>query len=68
LDRRRKADERFYCWSRASQPRSAKGNEMVHQFLVDDKKPRTKDGNRAGRWYILVATVPDVDQRYKNRG
>jgi hypothetical protein len=36
--------------------------------LVDDKKPRTKDRNRAGRWYILVATVPDVDQRYKNRG
>jgi len=67
-DRRRKADERFYCWSRASQPRSAKGNEMVHQFSVGDKKRRTKDRNTAGRCYIFIVTVPDVVQRYKNRG
>ena len=64
----RKADERFYCWLRAGQPRSAKGNEMVHQFSVDDKKRRTRDGHRAGRWYILIATIPDDVQRYKNRG
>jgi hypothetical protein len=41
---------------------------MLLQFSVDDKKPRTKDRNRAGRCYIFVLTVKDVVQRYKNRG
>lgn len=41
---------------------------MVHQFSVGDKRRRTKARNKAGRCYIFIVTVPDVVQRYKNRG
>ncbi|KAH0389200.1 hypothetical protein KCU92_g178, partial [Aureobasidium melanogenum] len=64
LDRRRKADERFYCWLRTSQPRSAKGNEMVLHSVVD-KTRGEKGRNRAGHHYILIMTVPESSNSTK---
>jgi hypothetical protein len=37
-------------------------------LTADDKRRTTQDGDKAGRCCILVVTVPDVVQRYKNRG
>jgi hypothetical protein len=37
-------------------------------LTADDKRRTTQDGNKAGRCCILVVKVPDVVQRYKNRG
>lgn len=67
LDRRRKADERFYCWLRTSQPRSAKGNEMVLHSVVD-KTRGEKGRSRAGYHYIFYHDGSRVVQQYKNRG